>query len=129
VIRNTDHYRDRAQQIRDHEAALTALLGAADGTRLCALLKATAPKIYKDQLAGARRILRQHANLPDGFLDRLLQRPRLTATALRDYLDAYLRSPQRLQGPPPGALPTAAANTALRRYADLTAQELRHERR
>lgn len=127
VIRNTDHYRDRAEQIRDHEAAITVLLGAADGSRLCALLKATSPKIYKDQLAGARRLLRQHANLPAGFLDRLLQRPRLTATGLRDYLDAYARSPQRLQDPPPDAPPATPANPALGRYAGLTAQEVHHE--
>ena len=66
VIRNTDHYRDRAQQISDYEQAIIEQLGADYGSRLCALLKATSPNIYKDQLAGAGRILGQHTSLPDG---------------------------------------------------------------
>ena len=58
VFKNTHHYRDRTQQIAALEAALVTLLGAPLGARLCALLKATSPTIYKDQLRGA------HATAP-----------------------------------------------------------------
>jgi hypothetical protein len=119
VIRNTDHYRDRAQQISDYEDAIVDKLGADYGPRLCALLKATSPRIYKDQLAGARRILGRHETLHDALMDRVLQRTRLTATGLRDYLEAYASQPERLQIPSPHETPGTATNTALYRYADL----------
>jgi hypothetical protein len=119
VIRNTDHYRDRAQQISDYEDAIVDKLGGDYGSRLCALLKATSPRIYKDQLAGARRILGRHETLHDALMDRLLQRTRLTATGLRDYLEAYASQPERLQIPPPHEAPGTTTNTALYRYADL----------
>ena len=119
VIRNTDHYRDRAQQISDYEDAIVDKLGGDYGSRLCALLKATSPRIYKDQLAGARRILGRHETLHDALMDRVLQRTRLTATGLRDYLEAYASQLERLQIPSPHETPGTATNTALYRYADL----------
>jgi transposase len=125
VIRNTDHYRDRRQQIRDYEALIHEHIGSAYGPRLCALLKTTSPKIYKDQLAGARRILRQHGALSDTLLAHLLDRPRLTATGLRDYLAAYASQVGRLKAP--ATLPMAAHDSALRRYAGLAAKEGCHE--
>ena len=124
VIRNTDHYRDRAQQISDYEQAIIEQLGADYGPRLCVLLKATSPNIYKDQLAGARRVLKQHKTLPDGLMDRVLQRARLTATGLRDYLEAYASEPERLQTP---QNPVPATDTALCRYAGLGQKEISHE--
>jgi len=57
VFKNTHHYRDRTQQIAALEAALVTLLGAPLGARLCALLKATSPAIYKDPLRGAQTVL------------------------------------------------------------------------
>ncbi len=127
VIRNTDHYRDRAQQISDYEQALVAQLGADYGPRLCVLLKTTSPNIYKDQLAGARRILRQHETLPDGFMDRVLQRAQLTATGLRDYLQAYASQPERLCNPPPDEVAVTTTDTALYRYSGLAEQEVQRE--
>ena len=127
VIRNTDHYRDRAQQIRDYEGAIVESLGTDYGPRLCALLKATSPRIYKDQLAGARRILRHYEILPEGLMERVLQRARLTATGMRDYLEAYTSQPERLQVPPPHETPNTATGAALRRYGNLGAVEVHHE--
>lgn len=48
VVRNTDHYRDRARQIADYEQAIASSIGTDYAQQLCALLKLTSPKIYKD---------------------------------------------------------------------------------
>lgn len=127
VIRNTDHYRDRAQQITDYEQAIVACIGDDFGNQLCALLKITSPKIYKDQLAGAGRILTQHIELPATVLDRVLSRPQLSATGLRDYLDAYAANSERLEVPQPCLLTKPSGDSRLARYASLTAQENQHE--
>ena len=127
VIRNTSHYRDRVQQISDYEAIICEHIGADYGRRLCALLKTTSPRIYKDQLAGARRVLRQHGALSDTLLDHLLDRPRLTATGLRDYLAAYASHVERLQIPSPQTVSTVATDTALGRYGDLTTKKASDE--
>lgn len=125
VIRNTNHYRDRAQQISDYETIICEQIGADYGRRLCALLKATSPRIYKDQLAGARRIVRQHGALSNTLLEHLLDRPRLTATGLRDYLAAYANHEERLQTTE--TIPTTATESTLRRYANLAIEEVCHE--
>ena len=58
VIKNTDHYRDKAQRIKDLEGDLLLVLGDTEQSQaLCALLKATSPKIYKDQLLGAKQVV------------------------------------------------------------------------
>jgi hypothetical protein len=45
IVKNTDHYRDRTQQIADHEEALRQQLGEEAGGRICDLLKRTSPRI------------------------------------------------------------------------------------
>jgi len=128
TFKNTNHYRDRAQQIAELEAEILAALGAPLGQRLCALLKATSPTIYKDQLRGAARVLVAHPGVPETVLDRVCDRPCLTATGLRDYLLAYAAHPERLETPamephphplgPPGTSPLA-------RYAGIGAERRR----
>jgi transposase len=132
TFKNTNHYRDRAQQIADLEGEIAAALGAPLGRRLCALLKATSPAIYKDQLRGAKRVLAAQPDVPEAVLERLCDRPCLTATGLRDYLLAYAAHPERLDAPaaepphplgPPGTSPLA-------RYASVGAErrsEVAHE--
>ena len=88
VIRNNDHYRDKAARVADLEAAT--------GARLCAQLKATSPRIYKDQLAALRGLLRQHTDLPQTLLDQLIERPALTTS--------QCRGTSRPMPPTPGAL-------------------------
>ena len=127
VVRNTDHYRDRAQQIIDYEQAIMACIGDDYGHQLCALLNLTSPKIYKDQLAGAGRILTHHTELSATVLDRVLSRPRLSATGLRDYLDAYVANSERLEAPQPRPVVTPRDDSRLARYAGLSAQENHHE--
>ena len=60
IIKNTHHYRDMKQRVETLEAAIAQQLGDSASQRLCALLKATSPKIYKDQLLGARQIIATH---------------------------------------------------------------------
>lgn len=129
VIRNRDHYRDRSQQIGDYEVRVTARLGQHNGERLCALLRATSPKIYKDQLVGADQVLAGYETVPASVMDRVLDRSSLTATGLRDLLAAYTRHAERITVPleagklsaPIGARP----NPALQRYSEL--MEVRNE--
>ena len=96
VIRNNDHYRDKAARVADLEAAIGEQVGQATGARLCAQLKATSPRIYKDQLAALRGLLRQHTDLPQTLLDQLIERPALTTSQCRGTL--------RPMPPTPGAL-------------------------
>ena len=96
VIRNNDHYRDKAARAADLEAAIGEQVGQATGARLCAQLKATSPRIYKDQLAALRGLLRQHTDLPQTLLDQLIERPALTTS--------QCRGTSRPMPPTPGAL-------------------------
>jgi len=127
VIKNTDHYRDRAQQVSDYEQAIEARIGVEYANRLCALLKVTSPKIYRDQLAGARDILSQYEALPDGILDRVLSRSQLSATGLRDFLDVYTANSERVALECVPQVPSNRAHPALAHYAGLSKLEQRHE--
>ncbi len=125
IIKNTHHYRDLNLRIETLENALKELLGYPElAIALCALLKASAPKIYKDQLAGANRVLAQHIRqygaIPEALLTRLIDVPRLTATGLKDRLGAYQQHPGRLKTHPSGGGPKAQGDHArLARYAAL----------
>ena len=128
IIKNRDHYRDKAQRIENLEADILQCLGQAENSQaLCALLKATSPNIYKDQLVGAKQLLnahiKQYGEIDAQLLSRLIDTPRLTATGLRDRLAAYQQHPQResteeLQ-PQQGQ---NKANTSLARYSMLNGQ-------
>jgi hypothetical protein len=61
IIKNTHHYRDMQQRVEALEAALEQQLGESTSQRLCALLKTASPKIYKDQLLGAKQIIAAHS--------------------------------------------------------------------
>ena len=108
VIRNNDHYRDKAARVADLEATIGEQVGQATGARLCAQLKATSPRIYKDQLVALRGLLRQHTDLPQTLLDQLIERPALTTSQCRAYSEAYAADPGRFVDPPaaPPASPT-----------------------
>jgi hypothetical protein len=124
IIKNTHHYRDPAVAIADLEAAIEQRLGTASGQRLCALIKATEPKIYKDQLQGVKRLLGGYPALDPGLVDALCDKPAMSYTRLRAYLEAYSAHPERCGEPPPGA-PSGAcmsASSPLARYAAIAAE-------
>jgi len=120
VIKNTHHYRDISLRIETLENDLHQLLGhPALALALCALLKVSSPKIYKDQLAGAKQVLAEHIRqqgaLCPTLLERLLDTPRLTATGLRERLEAYRQHPERSKSP----APDPGTSAALARYGAL----------
>ena len=100
IIKNTHHYRDMQQRVEVLEGTIAQQLGSSASQRLCALLKITSPKIYKDQLLGAKQVIAahtlHHGSIGAELLERILTAPRLTTTQLRDTLDAYQLNPERL---------------------------------
>lgn len=133
IVKNTHHYRDPAPVIAELEAAIAQCLGEALGRRLCALLRATEPKIYKDQLQGVKRLLKAQETLDLALIEYLCDQPALSATRLRDYLEAYTAHPERGPVPPPTDPPpvrsaangTGATPSPLARYATIAADNAR----
>lgn len=126
IIKNTHHYRDRQQRVEALETALEQQLGDRASQRLCALLKATSPKIYKDQLLGAKQVIATHTlhygGIGADLLERILTAPRLTATQLRARLDAYQLNPERVSAAMAAQPDPAHASSALAHYAVLNGQ-------
>lgn len=126
VIKNNHHYRDLNQKIATLEQSICEQIGDHFGAALCALLKKTSPRIAKDQLFAADRLLKSYHPINETLLEVLINRPALTATQLRDYLKAYTENADRLQG---HSTPTHKANSQdtqvyqLSCYADLANQE------
>jgi len=122
VIKNNDHYRDKQSRISDLESEIIERLGDVEGEVLCGLLKQTSPRIYKDQLAGVKALLKRH-EMPQALLSRLIDRPTLTATQIRDYLEAYAAHPERLNDTETAATDTYVSQpSVLTRYAGVAQQ-------
>lgn len=125
IIKNTHHYRDRELRVEALEAALEQQLGDSASQRLCALLKASSPKIYKDQLLGAQQVIATHTlrygSIGADLLERILTAPRLTATQLRARLEAYQLNPGRLSAVTADQ-PVPDSSGALAHYAALNGQ-------
>jgi len=127
IIKNTNHYRDPADRIEKLEQAIQTRVGHATGIALCALLKRSEPKIYKDQLAGVRDLLKSHHPVAHELLDKLNARPRLTATMVRDYLHAYADHPERLQQPTAEKPAQQPSSGVLQCFAGIARQEASDE--
>ncbi|MGH8498066.1 MAG: hypothetical protein ACRERV_04555 [Methylococcales bacterium] len=97
-------------------------MGHDQGHEPCRLFKLTSPKIYKDQLVGARQILKTHMEHPGcirvDLLRRLSSTPRLTAAQLRERLAAYPHHPGRWRADS-AKPPVLRSANALARYAPL----------
>ncbi|OPL11178.1 MAG: integrase [delta proteobacterium ML8_D] len=96
VIKNNNHYRDHEKRTADLETSVEKQLGNLLGRSICKLLKATSPKIYKDQLAGLISVLSGYDCLDSGIMERLARQPSLTVTKIQDYLEAYSLSERRV---------------------------------
>lgn len=125
VIKNNDHYRDKQAKISDLEADISGYLGKDAGSALCALLKQTSPRIYKDQLVGLKALLKRY-EAPPALVSRLIDRPSLTATRIREYLEAYAAHPERFIETHTGArdpgIPSGSSDSGLTRYAGIAQQ-------
>ena len=131
IIKNTDHYRNKQQQIIELEHLIGQQLGDCAGEGLCALLKKTSPRIYRDQLRGLKSLLERYP-MPPALLRQLCDRSQLTTTQIRDYLRAYQSHPERLQEPLPSPVSgSSEPDTALSPYAALVpspySTEVEHE--
>ena len=121
IIRINDHYRDKKARIADLEADIRGHVGDSPGKRLCAVLKATSPRIYKDQLVALKRLLGRYPNLPQKIFLRLIDRDRLTASQCKIFFEAYTADPARFldsSAPPP-----AASSGALEPYAAVVSRQ------
>lgn len=87
IIKNRNHYRDYSQEIESKEKVIKDMVGADLGESLCAIIKKSSPKIYRDQLAGVKEILSKAGAVNEKVLIKLVQKPRLTACMLKEYLD------------------------------------------
>jgi transposase len=125
IIKNTHHYRDVQLRVETLEAALSEQLGGNDSQRLCALLKISSPKIYKDQLLGAKQVIATHTGqygeINADLLERILTSTRLTASQLRDKLVAYQLNPGRLSAAQADQV-APESSSALAGYAVLNGQ-------
>jgi len=92
IFKNTNHYRDFKKTIEDHEDAVRTCINDELSDRICTTLKRTSPKIYKDQLAGLKKVLKSCQDLEnlEEMLERIADRTFLTVTFIRDYLTAAL---------------------------------------
>ena len=107
IIKNNHHYRDLTLRTETLEQELTELIAHPDSAQLLVLIKRSSPKIYKDQLVGLRQIFAR-LGVPTGpQLQRLCQRPRLTATQLESLLKAMQSAPQ---AEPENSIRTGALN-------------------
>jgi len=88
IIKNTNHYRDHSQRVSDLEQQVSELIGAQVAACLCSQIQRTEPKIYKDQLYALRNLLRQYADVDTALLSDLANRPGMSATRVREYLEA-----------------------------------------
>ena len=118
IIKNTDHYRDVSVRIADYEMSINGLVGESAGRQLCQLIKQTSPNIYRDQLAGVLQIIRKLDHVDERLMARVIDRPRLTATQLKEYVETFTQHPDALErdegehrSAPPGLLSRYGALT------------------
>ena len=88
IIKNTNHYRDHSQRVSDLEQQIVELIGADVASALCQQIQRSEPKIYKDQLYAVRNLLKQQESVDIALLSDLATRPGISATRVRDYLEA-----------------------------------------
>ena len=95
LVRNVRHYRDPEQRITDLEQGIVAHLGGELAQRLCARLKASEPRYYKDQLAGLDQLLGAEPPPDPALLGELAEREGTTATTVKRFLEAHRRAAER----------------------------------
>lgn len=119
TVRNSHHYRDRTRQVEELEAAIAGCIGAELGSRLCARLRASEPRIYRDQLLAVSRMLEAGPVPAPEVLEQLAEREGLTATRFKHYLEANRCAEQRGREPDTEADTPAVAGVGLDAYAQL----------
>jgi transposase len=96
IIKNSNHYRDYEREMAEDEKCIQAKLGDNLGRSLCAIIKRSSPKIYRDQLYGLKKILsKQLTQQQKIMLKRLVQKQKLTVSMVKEYLAACSRQPDQ----------------------------------
>ena len=97
--------------------------GEAHGQTLCALLKATSPKIYRDQLSGILSIIKRLGVPDDAQIQHICQRSQLTARQFKTLL-THLQQASANQSSQ--ATEEKISTGALKHYQRLTVQGGKH---
>jgi len=132
LVRNVHHYRDPAQRIADLEQAIAARIGADLAQHLCARLKSSEPRFYKDQLAGLDQLLTADPPPDPALLGDLAEREGTTATTVKRFIEAHRRAAERgREADTEAAAEPLTGTQALAAYAGLGhpggQQEVTHE--
>ena len=114
ILKNKHHYQDISIPVATLEQQVLDQLGDRYGTAICTLLKAGAPKIYRDQLNGLLQVVKRLGVPNEQQLQRLCQRPHLTTTQMESLLEAMQVSQAST------ATNTKVSTGALKRYHNLT---------
>jgi hypothetical protein len=125
IVKNADHYRDKARAVADLEADIAQALGEALGQRLCEQLRRTEPQHYKDKLRGVKRHLTRLGALPEIELAHLADKEGLTVSTLLEYVSAWEANPERFTRRDTHGVTTPASSPTgvhLAAYAKLTRQ-------
>jgi len=99
IIKNRNHYRDHAKLVTDREDEVGMIIDRDLAGRICNVIKKTSPKIYKDQLVGLIKVLKQYINNSDitEVLNILAARERLTVSFIKVYLEAFYNNRQEVE--------------------------------
>lgn len=132
LVKNGDHYRDKAKDRAALEADIVTALGPDFGPGLCRQLRRRDPVYYLDKLRGLKRHLSRVACLPPELLHTLVNRPDgLTIRMLLDYLGAWEANPERALAfattSPPPSTDNPAPSNLLSAYQALLDNEARHD--
>jgi len=99
IIKNNNHNRDNEQQFIVYEKQISDLIGESQAQVICSLLKQNYPRVYRDQLRASLKLFQQY--LPqdeqEDLIERLCQLHSLSATSIRDYLQAWQHQPERFK--------------------------------
>jgi transposase len=90
IVKNLNHYRDLSIAVKEREREVYELIGKELSEPLCSLIKATSPKIYKDQLVGVIKLIKIYKN-KSNFKEELfglIERPQLKVSFMKEYLEA-----------------------------------------
>ncbi len=96
VFKNSNHYRDPAEQIGELEAEALAILGKDNGAEICQRIRRANPKIYKDQLRGLCLELKRLGAIEEPIMMRLLDREAMSVRQLVEAVEAWRAHPERL---------------------------------
>ncbi len=126
IVKNSTHYRDHSRTLAEREQQVQVLVGEELGRALCEKIKVTHSGVYKDQLAGLLKVVSPYVGR-EGItqaLQALAERSRLSATAVREYLETIFGQWKGSARITPADDQTSNARTSLAAYQALAGGRL-----